>query len=47
MASHTLQVYRHILKAARRFPSIKRDRIVSDIKTEFREGQVTISDYSD
>ena len=33
------KLYRHILKAARRFPSIKRDAIVEDIKTEFRENK--------
>lgn len=32
-------LYRQILKAAKRFPSIKRDRIVQDIKTEFHENK--------
>ena len=34
-------LYRQILKAAKRFPSIKRDRIVQDIKTEFHENKVS------
>ena len=29
-------LYRHILKAARSFPSIKKDSIIEEIKTEFR-----------
>ncbi|KAA6423586.1 MAG: hypothetical protein FRX49_06646 [Trebouxia sp. A1-2] len=29
------QLYRDILKAAKRFPSIKRNQILEDIKTEF------------
>ena len=33
------KLYRHILKAARQFPSIKRDAIIEDIKTEFRESK--------
>ena len=32
-----LLLYRRILKAAVRFPSIKRDAVVADIKREFRE----------
>lgn len=35
-----LHVYRHILKAAKYFPSIKRDRIIAGIKTEFKENKV-------
>lgn len=31
-----LHVYRQILKAARFFPSIKRDRIIAEIKHDFR-----------
>ncbi|CAK0780978.1 hypothetical protein CVIRNUC_005243 [Coccomyxa viridis] len=29
------QLYRHILHAARKFPSIKRDSVVQEIKAEF------------
>lgn len=32
-----LLLYRRILKAAKLFPSIKRDAIIGDIKREFRE----------
>ena len=32
-------LYRQILRAAKRFPSIKRHAIVADIKAEFREGR--------
>lgn len=31
-----LLLYRHILKAAKRFPSVKRDIIVQEIRAEFR-----------
>jgi len=34
-----LQLYRHIIRAAKRFPSIKRDKIVNDIRLEFRENR--------
>ncbi len=33
-------LYRRILRAAKLFPSIKRNAIIADIKLEFREGQV-------
>ncbi|PSC73355.1 Complex 1 LYR [Micractinium conductrix] len=32
-----LLLYRRILKAAARFPSVKRDGVIADIKTQFRE----------
>ncbi|KAG2500716.1 hypothetical protein HYH03_001481 [Edaphochlamys debaryana] len=32
----TLTLYRHILKAAKFFPSKKRDSIIREIKSEFR-----------
>lgn len=32
-------LYRKILRAAKLFPSIKRNAIIEDIKVEFREGQ--------
>jgi LYR motif-containing protein 4 len=32
-----LLLYRHILRAAKHFPSIKKDGLISDIKTEFRD----------
>ena len=35
--STVLTLYRRILRAAQSFPSIKRDSIIRDIKTEFRE----------
>jgi hypothetical protein len=35
-----LLLYRRILKAAKVFPSIKRDSIIADIKREFREHKV-------
>lgn len=34
-----LMLYRHILRAAQRFPSIKRDQVVSEIKQEFRNNK--------
>ena len=37
-----LQLYRDILKAAKRFPSIKRNQILADIKTEFHANKVSI-----
>lgn len=36
-------LYRNILKAAARFPSIKRDAIVKDIKLEFRANKARSS----
>ena len=33
-------LYRHILRAAQRFPSIKRDSIVQEIKAEFAANKV-------
>ena len=38
-------LYRHILRAARRFPSIKRDAIVQEIKAEFAANKVLHSPY--
>lgn len=38
-----LQLYRHILKAAQQFPSIKRPSIIQQVKTEFRENKVSVS----
>ena len=38
-----LQLYRDILKAAKRFPSIKRNQILADIKTEFHANKVSCS----
>lgn len=32
----TLQLYRRILKAAKLFPSVKKEKILTEIKTEFR-----------
>ena len=34
------QLYRHILHAARKFPSIKRDSVVQEIKAEFTANKV-------
>jgi hypothetical protein len=39
MRTKVLGLYRAILRSARDFPSIKRDRIIADIKTEFRENK--------
>ena len=36
-------LYRHILKAAREFPSKKRDRIIEEIKVEFHQNKVGCS----
>lgn len=36
----TALLYRHILKAAKEFPSKKRAGILRDIKLEFRENKV-------
>ena len=33
---NTLQLYRNILRHAKRFPSIKRNKIVAEIKLSFR-----------
>jgi hypothetical protein len=33
------QIYRRVLKLAQRFPSIKKDRLVIDIKEEFHENK--------
>ena len=35
----TLKLYRHILFAAKHFPSIKRNKIVEEIKLGFRENK--------
>lgn len=35
-----LQLYRRILKAAKDFPSIKREKIIKQIKTDFRSNKV-------
>ncbi|KAG7667761.1 hypothetical protein KSW81_005683 [Nannochloris sp. 'desiccata'] len=32
-----LLLYRHILRAAKNFPSIKKDALITDIKAEFRD----------
>eukprot|EP00877_Chromochloris_zofingiensis_P004100 jgi/Chrzof1/13691/Cz08g08100.t1 len=32
----TIHLYRHILKAAKRFPSVKKESIIKEIKAEFR-----------
>mmetsp|Transcript_4566 Transcript_4566/g.11531 ORF Transcript_4566/g.11531 Transcript_4566/m.11531 type:complete len:88 (-) Transcript_4566:1942-2205(-) len=37
MSSKTLLLYRHILKAAARFPTKNRAGLITEIKTEFRE----------
>jgi hypothetical protein len=34
-----LQLYRHTLKAASQFPSVKRLALIEDIKVEYREGR--------
>lgn len=33
---NTVRLYRHLLKTARYFPSVKKDGIVQDIRHEFR-----------
>ena len=33
-------LYRHILRAAKRFPSVKREGIIQEIKTEFHANKV-------
>lgn len=38
--AQVLLLYRRILKAAQRFPSIKRGAIIEDIKTQFRDHKV-------
>lgn len=38
--AQVLLLYRRILKAAERFPSIKRNAIIEDIKAQFREHKV-------
>eukprot|EP00899_Mesostigma_viride_P003170 jgi/Mesvir1/12854/Mv05883-RA.1 len=39
MEARVPHLYRALLHAAKRFPSIKRDQIVRDIKIEFRENK--------
>lgn len=41
-SANVLQLYRDILKAAKRFPSIKRNKILEDIKTEFHANKVCV-----
>lgn len=36
---HKLHVYRNVLKLALRFPSIKRDKIVQEIRKSFRDNR--------
>lgn len=36
---HTLHLYRNILKLAARFPSIKRDKIILEIRRTFRDNR--------
>jgi len=38
-----VQLYRHILKAAKQFPSIKKHSIIQQVRTEFRENKVGAS----
>jgi hypothetical protein len=35
----TLQLYRRILSAARHFPSVKKNKIIAEIKSEFRRNK--------
>lgn len=35
----TLRLYRRILTLAKKYPSIKREAIIQDIRTEFRENR--------
>ena len=39
-------LYRKILRAAKLFPSIKRNAIIEDIKVEFREGQARHAEHT-
>ncbi|RLN50090.1 hypothetical protein BBJ28_00008251 [Nothophytophthora sp. Chile5] len=39
-AKEVVRMYRRILKLAQRYPSVKRDSIVRDIKTEFHENKL-------
>ena len=39
MSASTLLLYRHILKAAARFPSKNRAGLIEEIKVEFREAR--------
>lgn len=34
-----LMLYRHILRAAQRFPSIKREQVLAEIKQEFHKNK--------
>ncbi|ETW00162.1 hypothetical protein H310_07567 [Aphanomyces invadans] len=34
------QIYRRVLQLAKKFPSIKRDQLVEDIKAEFHDNKV-------
>jgi hypothetical protein len=37
----TLTLYRHILKAAKHFPSVKKSSIIREIKHEFRANKAS------
>ena len=39
MTQSTLSLYKHILRTAQRWPSIKKDRILDEIRDEFRRNQ--------
>ncbi len=38
-SSEVVRLYRHILKLAQRYPSVKRNSIIRDIKLEFHENK--------
>jgi len=39
MGNSVLRLYRNVLKAAQRYPSVKRDQLIADIKEEFRSNK--------
>ncbi|KAK9796333.1 hypothetical protein WJX73_006911 [Symbiochloris irregularis] len=46
MVNELVGLYKQILRAAYRFPSIKRNKIVADIRSEFREGKA-LTDHAE
>lgn len=39
--ARVLSLYRHILRAAQRFPSVKRQQVLEDIRLEFRANKAS------
>mmetsp|Transcript_3824 Transcript_3824/g.10538 ORF Transcript_3824/g.10538 Transcript_3824/m.10538 type:complete len:80 (-) Transcript_3824:47-286(-) len=37
LAGHPLHLYRHLLRALRKYPSVRRKRLIADMREEFRD----------